>query len=578
MRGVTAGIVLVAATTISTGYFLESDFTAKAVNELEANGVKMPVVSTANLYHVDKFVLNKNGAGTQYITMYDEKAFIQDMVTGAKIKTIFESVSSIIVNDKEDLFIGVVDPYYEYELHYATKFDDAKKIDTDIVMNKLHGFIQGTNIFIGEKYGVLKAYNFDTNQLVFETVLGESSGNLVDVKKDIAVANGKNVTIYDANGNYLDVLQFDSTVTAIKYSPNGQTLLVGTQNEDVQSFDVTSSYLNKQETLFKDTKKAENIVYDDSSDYLIIAKTSSNNYSDVNLRLFSLKDKQRIYTELDELNVYMRNYDQVLLSNNAKFIKYGDKTYNTKNIGKSPTAISIPKQYITMEAGSELKPTVTATLLDGTTTTVTDGVTWKSDDLSVAYYDESKNVFKPTEAGTFTLRASYLDFTTDVQVTVKKSALSGIKEYLAKHTKGGYYISNLGVKDIYLDQRIYKGASYKGQYVVTTFTGKKNGKPVTYLDVARKGKTAINFKQIELQANGKTFKKNTKAYLYKDGYESANSIKLSATDRKWIKDNVDPNKTVTAKLKGGKKTVTIKLSKTQKDALLKGVLVNDYLK
>lgn len=78
---------------------------------------------------------------------------------------------------------------------------------------------------------------------------------------------------------------------------------MGTQNEDIQSFDVTSSYLNKQETLFKDTKKAENIVYDDSSDYLIIAKTSSNNYSDVNLRLFSLKDKQRIYTELDDLNV-----------------------------------------------------------------------------------------------------------------------------------------------------------------------------------------------------------------------------------------------------------------------------------
>lgn len=66
--------------------------------------------------------------------------------------------------------------------------------------------------------------------------------------------------------------------------------------------------------------------------------------------------------------------------------------------------------------------------------------------------------------------------------------------------------------------------------------------------------------------------------MYKDGYESANSIKLSADDRKLIKDNVDPNKTVTAKLKGGKKTVTIKLSKTQKDALLKGVLVNDYLK
>lgn len=569
---IAAGVILASSLAVSLPE------KAHALSELGANGVKMPVVSNANSYHVDKFVLNKNGSGTQYIAMYYGNAFIQDMVTGAKIKTIFENAVSIIGNDKEDLFIGVIDSYYGYELHYATKFDDAKKIDTDIVMNKLHGFIQGTNIFVGERYGVLKAYNFDTNQLVFETVLAESSYPLVDVKKDIAVANGNNVTIYDAKGNYIDVLQFDSKVTAIKYSPNGQTLLVGTQNEDIQSFDVTSSYLNKQETLFKDTKKAENIVYDDSSDYLIIAKTSSNSYSDVNLRLFSLKDKQRIYTELDDLNVYMRNYDQVLLSNNAKFLKFGETTYNTKNIIKSPTGISFPTQYITMQAGTELKPELTATLLDGTTTTVTDGVTWKSDDLSVAYYDENKKVFKPTSEGTFTLRASYLDFTMDVEVIVEKPEPNEIEVYLAKHTKSGYYISNLGVKDIYLDQRIYNGSSYKGKNVVTTFTGKKNGKPVTYLDVARKANSAIKFKKIEIQANGKTLKKNTKSNLYKDGYEAANSIKLSTADRKWIKENIDVNKTVTAKLKGTKKTVTIKLTKTQKDALLKGVLVNDYLK
>lgn len=52
-------------------------------------------------------------------------------------------------------------------------------------------------------------------------------------------------------------------------------------------------------------------------------------------------------------------------------------------------------------------------------------------------------------------------------------------------------------------------------------------------------------------------------------------IKLSATDRKWIKENTDVNKTVIAQLKGGKKTVTIKLTKTQKGALLKGVLMKD---
>lgn len=547
---------------------------AQAMNELGANGVKMPVVSTSSDYSDgSQFVLSKTGTGTQYIGKYYRDYIIRDMVSDAKLKILFEDVKSIAVNDGEDLFIAT--DYYGNDVYFATKFESSQEFDSTLNMTNVYGFIQNTNTFIGIANGVLKAYNFDTKQLVFETTLGSTSNNLIAVRKDIAVANGNNITIYDANGNYMDVLQFDSIVTMLEYSPDGQTLLVGTKKQDVQSFNASSKYSNNEVTLFNDTKNAGNIVYDATENYVGIVKHDSDYYRDTKFRLFSLKDNQRIYTEIDNKD---DNYNHLVLSNNAKFIKYGDTTYNTKNIGKSPTAISIPTQYITMEAGSELKPAVTATLLDGTTTTVTDGVTWKSDDLSVAYYDESKNVFKPTEAGTFTLRASYLDFTTDVQVTVKKSALSGIKEYLAKHTKGGYYISGSGVKDIYLDQRIYKGASYKGQYVVTTFTGKKNGKPVTYLDVARKGKTAINFKQIELQANGKTFKKNTKAYLYKDGYESANSIKLSAADRKWIKDNVDPNKTVTAKLKGGKKTVTIKLSKTQKDALLKGVLVNDYLK
>lgn len=547
---------------------------AQAINELGADGVKMPVVSTSSDYYgVNQSVLSKTGIGTQYISGNYGNFVIRDMVSDVQLKTLFENVESIAVNDEEDLFIAT--DYYGSDVYFATKFDSSQKFDTKLEMNNVYGFIQNTNTFIGKNYDVLKGYDFDTKQVVFETTLGSSSENLIAVKKDIAVANGNNITIYDANGNYIDVLQFDSEITALTYSLDGQTLLVGTKKQDVQSFNTASNYSNNEVTLFNDTQNAKNIVYDATGNYVAIVKSVSGYYGDTKFRLFSLKDNQRVYTEIDNTNA---DYNRLVLSNNAKFIKYGDTTYNTKNIGKSPTAISIPKQYITMEAGSELKPAVTATLLDGTTTTVTDGVTWKSNDLSVAYYDESKNVFKPTEAGTFTLRASYLGFTTDVQVTVKKSALSVIKEYLAKHTKGGYYISNLGVKDIYLDQRIYKGASYKGQYVVTTFTGKKNGQPVTYLDVARKGKTAINFKQIELQANGKIFKKNTKAYLYKDGYESANSIKLSAADRKWIKDNVDPNKTVTAKLKGGKKTVTIKLSKTQKDALLKGVLVNDYLK
>ena len=544
---------------------------AQALSELGPNGVKMPVVSTSDYYTYEKeFVLSKTGKGTQYITGSSDAA-IRDMITGRVVRPLFKDMNSVIVNDNEDLFIAARS--YDEEVAYATKLDDAQILDEDLEMEKVYGFIYNTNIFVGGDSNTLKAYNYDTKQTVFETNLNGKRWNLYTVKKDIAVASENNVTIYDANGNYVDVLQFNSKVLSIEYSPNGDTLLVGTEDENVQVFNALNNYLPDTNKLFNNTKNAEDIRYDATGDYVIIV-IPDNGYGFISL--FSLKDQQRIYTELDNKK-WSFLPGRTLLSNNAQFIKIRGITYNAKNITKSPKSISLPTQYITMEAGSELKPAVTAKLLDGTTTTVTDGVTWKSDDLSVAYYDEDKKVFKPTSEGTFTLRASYLGFTTDVEVKVTKSAMSEIKAYLAKHTKSGYYILSAGVKDIYLDQRIYKGSSYKGKHIVTTFTGKKNGKPVTYLDIARKANSSINFKQIEIQANGKTFKKNTKPYYYK-GYESADIIKLSTADRKWIKENIDVNKSVTVKLKGTKKTVTIKLTKTQKDALLKGVLVNDYLK
>lgn len=548
---------------------------AQALSELGPNGVKMPVVSSLPVYYSgDKFVLSKNGAGTQYLDMDYRALVIRDMVTGTTLKTLLSDVGSVVVNDSEDVFIMTK----ANKLYYATQFEEAKLLNSNISIEKLHGFIQGTDIVIGNYDNMLRGYNITSNQLVFEVQLGKSKKNLFAVKKDIAVSNGKTITIYDETGNYKDILQFDSAVSSLLYSPDGQSLLVGTEEHDIQSFNVANNYANNNITLFKNTLNTKSLVFDPSGKYLTVMKEekANNPHRLREFRLFSIKDNERIYTELDNKRTSWERSD-ALLSNEGKFIHIGNNTYNAKNITKSPKSISLPTQYITMEAGSELKPAVTAKLLDGTTTTVTDGVTWKSDDLSVAYYDEDKKVFKPTSEGTFTLRASYLGFTTDVEVTVTKSAMSEIKEYLAKHTESGYYISNLGVKGIYLDQRIYKGSSYKGKNVVTTFTGKKNGKPVTYLDVARKANSSINFKKIEIQANGKTFKKNTKPYYYK-GYESADIIKLSTADCKWIKENIDVNKSVTVKLKGGKKTVTIKLSKTQKDALLKGVLVNDYLK
>lgn len=546
---------------------------AQALSELGATGVKMPVVSNSGYYSYQQIPLNSSG-GTQYINLMSSDASINDMITGNLLKRIFTNIESVATNDQGSLFIATKS---RGTIYYATVLEDAQKLTTDFKMKTVHGFLSKTNTFIGTYDNRLMGYNFDTKQLEFTLQLGNEYNNLFAINKDIAVANGNNITIYDEKGNYKDVLQFDSEITSITYSPDGQMLLVGTEKSDIQCFDANSSYKANNIPLFKDTQGSNKIVFDSTGDYVGAIRKVNNYNEDMNLRLFSLKQNQRIYTELD--NEEQNRYGgDLVLSNNAKFIQYGGTTYNAKNITKSPKSISLPTQYITMEAGSELKPAVTAKLLDGTTTTMTDGVTWKSDDLSVAYYDEYNGVFKPKQTGTFTLRASYLGFSTDVQVTVTKSPLSGIKEYLAKHTESGYYISNLGVKGIYLDQRIYKGSSYKGKNVVTTFTGKKNGKPVTYLDVARKANSAIKFKKIEIQANGKTLKKNTKSNLYKDGYEAANSIKLSTADRKWIKENIDVNKPVTAKLKGTKKTVTIKLTKTQKDALLKGVLVNDYLK
>lgn len=558
----------ISSAVVAAAVFSTTQATTVQASELGATGVKMPVVSTIDQYSNDKIILTKTGSGTQYLDIR-YGAVIRDMVTGNILRTVFNDIDTAIVNDKEDLFIGEAGYVYS-----ATKFENEQQFDKDLRLSEVYGFIQNTNTFVGRYYDKLIAYNYDTKQQVFEVTLG-SSENLYAIKKDIAVANGNNVTIYDAQGNYVDVLQFSSEVTAIEYDPSGNTLLVGTKNNNVQAFNAQFNYIQQDSSLYQNTANTKGFTYDATGDYLAIHKETNNGYNDY-LRLFSLKEQQRIYTELDNLDYYV-NYGPILISNNGKFINLGGKTYNAKNIYKSPVSIEIPAQYLTMAAGTELTPTVKATLLDGTTENITAGVTWQSDDLSTAYFDENAKKFKPLEEGSFTLRASYLGFTKDIEINVERSWRNDVEAYLKNNTKSGYYITSMNVKDIYLDQRIYKNAKYKGQYVVTTFTGKKNGSPITYLDVARKGNTAIKFKKVEITANGKTLKKATKTAHYSSGYEEADYIKLSASDRNWIKANVNPNKAVTVKLTGGKKNVTIKLSKVQRDALLKGVLVNDYL-
>ena len=389
----------------------------------------------------------------------------------------------------------------------------------------------------------------------------------------------------------MDVIQLASNITDMKFSPDGQTLVVATEEQPLQFYDGIN-YQQKNVVGYANTDNVLDLTFDPTGKYLAMTSLGDAKTKQQGFRLFNTETGERIFTDLDDEVAF--NKGNIALSNNAQFIFYGRNTYNGKNLNVYATGLAT-KTY-TLNVDESMKPEALVQYSNGTTQTVTDGVTWKSGDLTKGFFDEETQTFKAREAGTFNVQVSYLGFTKEITINVLNNPTvqtpgdtesyednddyidyeedTDVELEVPDYMDGNYYNEGLGLAKVYLDQRIYKGANLRYATHVGAFTGEtNNGKIRTYLDVARKSSTSLKLKKIILKANGKTLTKKVTS-VRSNGYEFASKMLLSTSDLNWMKKNVKSNKKVTIQFVGAKKKVTKTLNTNQKKSLLDNVKLN----
>lgn len=587
---------ILATSVILSGTLQIDRVNAKAV---EAQGVKLPLMLsdvTENANSVQQRIM-QNGNGRQFIEVADigntfETAYIRDITTGQVLRTLFQDIDTncVITNKNEELFIAA----FGGNLYSATKYQEQQKLplnDSGLNFEELNGFIGNTNKFVGKSYSEIYVYDYDANELLFKMPLPNYNAQVI-VGKDIVVGYENAITIYDGNGEYVDMIQLNSELKDMEFSPDGQTLVIATEGELLQFYD-TYNYQPKNSVGYKNTDNSIDLTFDPTGKYLAMTSLGDAKTEEEGFRIFNTETGARIYTDLDNKPAY-KNKENIVLSNNAQFIFYGKNTYNGKNLNVYATGLA-NKTY-TLNVDESMKPEALVQYSNGTTQTVTDGVTWKSGDLTKGFFDEETQTFKAREAGTFNAQVSYLGFTKEITInvldntTVQMPGDTGSYEdnddyinyeedtdmelEVPDYMDGNYYNEGLGLAKVYLDQRTYKGALPRYTTHVGAFTGATNNGTIrTYLDVARKSSTTLKLKKIILKANGKTLTKKVTSSR-SNGYEFASKMFLSSSDLNWIKKNVKSNKKVTIQFVGAKKKVTKTLNTNQKKSLLDNVKLN----
>lgn len=607
--------------------------------------ITMPTINSNVSYDSVINTVESNPNGTDVLVYTNSGSAIIDMMSGATIRSISNSLYSTVGNDAGTYYVNS-NYYYQLTVHDQFTSTEVKGLGGRVL-----GFLNNSNTVImkgtvkraatdsedededdNEWYSIwdlnsLIGYDVATKQVVFERTLPQYDD--IVVGNEIAIRNGKVITIYDRNGDLKDILEFNSTVNDFIYTPDATKLIVATKDETLKVFN-TTTYQEETKKPFLGSENVTNLVIDSTNSYLAFKDDSY-------FRLYDFTNGKRIYNEQDD-----NSSSGIALSKNAAYILIGSNVYSGKNLKQYIESISLDEKYKILELGQAYSPTINANKADGTGTIIKDKVQWLSDNTNIAYTDTARNEFIARNKGVFTLKVNYLDMSFQESVVVKdtkKPVFSGVKNIVTYSHKGiskmqGITANDLGEGDLTSKIKVSgnynanKAGKYKLTYTVSDTTGNEqtatrtievkynpsvnmfitndgiylpkslyskdsrpkfaqtvglynyveNGKVYTHISVEVKSSKEIKLKSLKVRANGKVktlslsgseYSYYTRAYKYKQ---------LSAENRNWFKNNINPSKTVTIEITTNKKTYKKTLTKTQKQALLDGALMYDYLK
>ncbi|WP_214721987.1 hypothetical protein [Exiguobacterium sp. s192] len=471
--------------------------------------VSLPNVSQINESIYDSYVIRGN---TLYYSDYDGTK-LYDLNTGTLLR---------------------IDDTYDQLLDVSTDQAWTVQKDTD-----------DSTISIHDKFGeaVTELYRVNYNGMSFEfgysiqakflpntsTLVIATNDNLIfyDVKTDsVSFMRGINTNgILKVSSEYITIGN-SSSIRVIDHQ--GQTITEILPSEQIISYDLTLS-----NELIYNTVGSRVYRYKENFEQAIISPLRT--YQKIDLdesglflgtedgSLYDTETSKRIFSNMARGTIAFNE-------NSSKILILGDsvRIYDTKNLNKRTVNMKINSKLSSVTERNELTPSIIVTSKNGSISTVTSPITWRTDNSQVVYFSKGKLIAK--SPGKATIKATFEDFTATLSITVKKDPRPSNTQWLTsqKNTlnlRGSFLNAPYKIYDVYSKVKgsngkiyyyneLYTNGVFKEKWLYGTYRQKKTVDEIL-LSLSMEKRTDVTEKQIV-----SVFGKPKKVFKYEDGMPS----------------------------------------------------------
>lgn len=403
--------------------------------------------------------------------------------TGNMIRTLFHDdygTSTIAANDQgtfySSVYYGGISEFLTLYNEFGENIFNSDKIDYQ--GSQLEGFshiafLPQTNILLVTTYqsygGTLFGYDVENKKVVFARQI-PYDGPIIASADYIAIMGDSSALILDKNGNYVTTVEPGFAIKTMEFTSDGSQLVVGGDNSQPVIYDAKNDFnqVNLGANQFKlaDGTGFKTIDIDPNNKFLV---ATTSNYGE--FKMFDFQTGNPIVTNLDSDGI-----DDAKISKDGKYIVARDTygytyVFDGENLKKRVVKIDFPANQANVELGKPKSLMLKATLADGTSKDILTGISWATNNVSIAYIKSGKLI--PVKQGSVNVKGKYLGFEVTAKVNILPDktppVIKGVKNLKIKLGKSFNPRSGVTAQDL-VDGDLTKKITISGK-VNTKKTG-----------------------------------------------------------------------------------------------------------
>ncbi|MHC9161452.1 Ig-like domain-containing protein [Exiguobacterium profundum] len=308
----------------------------------------------------------------------------------------------IVLNDYNG--VGVYNQFGDLDIQLRDLEFNGKTVRLDEYCKVK--FLPNSTVLVIASNDQLVFYDVETKQVTFMRGI-DTSGDLQVSEEYITIGYTDSIQVLNHQGQAVTEIMASTPIQSYSMNQRGQ-LIYNSTNSDLHYFETP---LSEEQSVMKNV--SGEVRLDGTGTFV----------GTDNAVLYDLYTKKRIYTNAKE-GAFRFNEDSSRLFSIGQSIT----VYNAQNLKKRIQTIAIEVDETELIEGNELSPAILVKSKDGSQTKVTDKVVWRSNNSQVAYFSQNKLILK--SPGKFTLKATYEDHETSVELTVKKDPRPSDNEWL----------------------------------------------------------------------------------------------------------------------------------------------------